>query len=157
MELNFHCEHCKQELAAELSAAGATIQCPTCGAQLTVPQPDAANIRAHNPIASSAAAKVEHHFSVPVHDGPTEMLVKKGVAPLEAAVRESEKGVKIKCIRHTDCIEVGHDRFDEIVSSFLAKIGEGNLVNLSTFNYTHYDIGTQKLLTEYGVMIVYRT
>jgi hypothetical protein len=109
-----------------------------------------------NPIASSAAARVEMHLKVPVRDKPSESLIEKAPAPLEVTAKESDKKVRIKTIRHTDCIEVGHDRFDEIVSQFLGKVGEKNIVTISTFNYTNLDIGTQKLMTEYGVLIIYR-
>ena len=67
-----------------------------------------------------------------------------------------DKKIRTKTIRHTDCIEVGHDRFDEVVSNFLGKIGQENIISINTVTYTHLDIGTQKLLTEFGVMIVYK-
>jgi hypothetical protein len=51
---------------------------------------------------------------------------------------------------------VGHDRFDEVVSGFLQKVGEPNIVSLTPMTYTHIEIGTQKLVTDYAVMIVYR-
>ena len=43
-----------------------------------------------------------------------------------------------------------------MVSGFLVKIGESNVISITTLTYTHLDIGTQKLLTDFGVMIVYR-
>jgi len=55
-----------------------------------------------------------------------------------------------------DCVEVGHDRFDEIVSNFLSKVGETNVISISSITYTNLDIGSQKLMTEFGVLIVYR-
>jgi len=51
---------------------------------------------------------------------------------------------------------VGHDRFDEIVSKFLDQIGDDNLVSISPVSYTYIDIGSQKLLTDFGVLILYR-
>jgi len=74
---------------------------------------------------------------------------------LEAAAK-GDKKIRIKTIRHTDCIEVGHDRFDEMVTQFLQKVGEDNIISITPLTYTHLDIGTQKLLTDYAVMIVYR-
>jgi len=108
-----------------------------------------------NAIASSAAAKVEMHLRVPVHK-TTEKLIEKPLVPLEVAAKETDKKIKVKTIKHTDCIEVGHDKFDEVVSSFLSKVGESNVVNISPLTYTHLDIGSQKLLTDFAVMIVYR-
>ncbi len=111
--------------------------------------------RAANPIASSAAAKIELHLKVPTHKS-TESLIAKALPPLEVAAKETDRKIRVKTIRHTDCIEVGHDRFDEIVSAFLVKVGEANIISINTMTYTHLDIGTQKLLTEYAVMVVYR-
>jgi hypothetical protein len=38
----------------------------------------------------------------------------------------------------------------------LNEIGETNLIVAHTISYTHFDVGTQKLLTDYGLMILYR-
>jgi hypothetical protein len=51
---------------------------------------------------------------------------------------------------------VGHDRFDEFVSEFLQKVGESHIISVTPLTYTHLDIGSQKLMSEYAVMIVYR-
>jgi DNA-directed RNA polymerase subunit RPC12/RpoP len=172
MDVIFDCPHCEQELEVDAAGAGSEIECPSCGERITIPklgdpgtrvsggvelgtQPTG-EVHPLNPIASSAAARVEMHLKVPVRDKPSESLIEKAPAPLEVTAKESDKKVRIKTIRHTDCIEVGHDRFDEIVSQFLGKVGEKNIVTISTFNYTNLDIGTQKLMTEYGVLIIYR-
>lgn len=155
MDLTFHCPHCKQELAVDASAAGQTIQCPTCNAEIAVPEADPTNVHV-NPIASSAAAKVERHFTVAVHDGPAEVLIAKSVHKEEQADASAPKKLKIRVIRHTDCIEVGHDRYEEIVGNFLNKIGEENFFSITPVTYTHIDIATQKVLTDYAIQIIYR-
>jgi hypothetical protein len=110
-----------------------------------------------NPIATSAAAKQEYHFSVPVRDVPTEVLIQKPAQPLEAAARaDADKKLRVRCIRRTDCVEVGKDRFDDVVSEFLQKIGESNIVSITPLTYTHMDLGTRQMLTDFGVMIVYK-
>src|SRR5688572_29062628 len=124
MDLTFSCEHCKQQLAVDASAAGSEIECPSCGRSLTVPQPDPSNIHLSNPMASSAAAREEKHFSVPVHDHPTEVLIATALPTLEVAAREEDKKLRIRCIKRVDCVEVGKDRFEEVVTSFLGKIGQ---------------------------------
>jgi hypothetical protein len=53
-------------------------------------------------------------------------------------------------------VEVGHDRFDEVVGGFLAKIGEHNIISITAINYSHVDIASQKLVADYGVMIIFR-
>lgn len=156
MDINFHCVHCKQEITADATGAGSQVECPTCGATITIPEPDVTNIRTHNPMGSSAAAREERHFSVPVHEAPSEILVKQTVKPLEVATKETEKRMRIRCIKRTDCVEVGHDRFEEVVAEFLGKVGEKNVISLNTINYTHIDMGTRALLTDFGLMIIYR-
>ena len=172
MDIIFKCPECEQELAVDSAGAGSEIECPSCGEKIVIPEPAPApaaplNIQspvagpagAHQPvnaIASSAAAKVEMHLKVPVSAKPTGSLIAKTNKPLEVAAKETDKKVRVKTIRHTDCIEVGHDKFDEFVTNFLVKVGEPNIITINPLTYTHIDIGSQKLLTDYAVMIVYR-
>src|SRR5262252_1956443 len=145
MDVIFNCPKCDQELAVDSSGAGTEINCPSCGEIIVIPSRDSIGSRpgpdssstlprmdAHpiNPIASSAAAKVEMHLRVPVHKTPTESLITKPLAPLEVAAKETDKKIRVKTIKHTDCIEVGHDKFDEVVTNFLVKIGEANIINI---------------------------
>jgi len=170
MDVIFNCPRCEQELAVDSAGAGTEINCPSCGEAIVIPAPEtivprpgveaahgAPRIEANpiNPIASSAAAKVEMHLKVPVHKSPGATLIAKPPAPLEFAKDETKK-IRTKTIRHTDCIEVGHDKFDEVLTNFLGKVGEDNIISISPINYTHLDIGTQKLMTEYGVLIVFK-
>ena len=165
-DIIFNCPKCDQELAVDNSGAGSEINCPACGEKIVIPQsavrPPSARIATHdtahpvNPIASSAAAKIEKHLRVPVHSKPAEMLIEKPLAPLEVAGKESDKKMRVKTIRHTDCIEVGHDKFDEVLTNFLVKVGEQNVISINSLTYTHIDIGSQKLLADYAVLVVYR-
>ena len=166
MDIIFNCPKCEQELAVDSSGAGSEISCPSCSEKIVIPRtakpaPAAAPVphdAAHpvNPMASSAAAKVEMHLKVPVHEKHGESLITKAAVPLEVAALESDKKMKVKTIRHTDCIEVGHDKFDEVVAGFLQKVGETNVVSITPMTYTHLDIGSQKLMTDYAVMVIYR-
>lgn len=171
MDVIFNCPKCDQELAVDSSGAGSEIECPSCGESLVIPEPEtvaaragvptdgtpAARFEAHpaNPISSSAAAKVELHLKVPSNKAAVS-LIAKPLPPMEAAAKDTEKKIRVKTIRHTDCIEVGHDKFDEMVSNFLAKVGESNIISITTLTYTILDIGSQKLMTDFGVLIVYR-
>jgi DNA-directed RNA polymerase subunit RPC12/RpoP len=178
MDIIFNCPKCEQELEVDSAGAGSEIACPNCNETILIPQPGTQGTRsggrdttgdipksgapvaggAHAPInaiATSAAAKIEMHLKVPVHT-KTESLISKPPPPLEVAAKTTDKTIHVRTIRHTDCIEVGHDRFDEVVSQFLGKIGQENVVNISPLTYTHIDIGSQKLLSDYAVMIVYR-
>jgi DNA-directed RNA polymerase subunit RPC12/RpoP len=177
MDIIFNCPNCEQELEVDASGAGSEIECPSCEEKIIIPVPGTKGTRTSggdsqhglptfaaapsetlnpaNPIASSAAAKVERHLKVPVRK-TTESLITKPAVPLEAAAKTSDKKMRVKTIRHTDCIEVGHDKFDEFVTNFLQKIGEANVVSITPLTYTHVDIGSQKILTDYAVMVVFK-
>ena len=168
MDIIFDCPKCNQQLAVDSSGAGSELNCPSCGEKIVVPPPPSsrglpvlptpAPAAGHlvSAMASSAAAKVEMHLKVPVHAGPTELLIEKPKATLEVAAKESDRKMRVKTIRHTDCIEVGHDKFDEFVTAFLQKVGEANVISINSMTYTHIDIGSQKLLTDYAVLVIYR-
>ncbi len=170
MDVIFNCPNCDQELAVDSSGSGSEIECPSCKESIVIPEPETvvprggipteaptARVEAHpvNPIASSAAARVEMHLRVPSNKA-AESLIAKPLPPMEVAAKDTDKKVRVKTIRHTDCIEVGHDKFDESVSNFLGKVGEPNIMSITPITYTILDIGTQKLLTEFGVIIVYK-
>jgi DNA-directed RNA polymerase subunit RPC12/RpoP len=177
MDVIFNCPKCGQELAVDATGIGEEISCPSCSQKITIPESakpapetdeaatepaegEAAAPRwggaAVNAIASSAAAKEQKHLKVPVHNKPAEKLIAKVAVPLEVAAKESDRVLKAKTIRHIDCVEVGHDKFDEMVSKTLEKIGEHNLVSVTPLNYSHLDIASQKQLTDYGILIIYR-
>jgi DNA-directed RNA polymerase subunit RPC12/RpoP len=166
MDIVFNCPHCEQELAVDSSGAGSEIQCPSCSEKIMIPAdaalpaPEApagvSHQSAGHSIATSAAAKVEMHLKVPVRDKPGEVLIAKPKPPLEAVARGAGKKIRVRTIRHSNCVEAGHDKFDEKVTEFLNEIGEANIVVAHTISYTHFDVGTQKLLTDYGLMILYR-
>jgi len=179
MDIIFNCTKCEQELEVDSAGAGSEIECPNCQETIVIPHAGTPGTRtsgaatsgsipvaggggiptlpaAHSSINTSAAAKVEMHLKVPVHDKPVSVLIAKPLKPLEVAAKETDKLIRVKTIRHTDCIEVGHDTFDDVISKFLQKVGETNIVSITPMAYTHLDIGSQKLLTEYAVMIVYR-
>jgi DNA-directed RNA polymerase subunit RPC12/RpoP len=171
MDVIFTCPKCEQELAVDSTGAGSEIDCPSCGETIMIPEanavprsgegiptlpPDAPQPpHRASAMASSAAAKVEMHLKVPSNKAP-DVLIAKPLAPLEVAAKESDRKMRVKTIKHTDCIEVGHDKFDEFVTNFLVKVGEPNIISITTLTYTHLDIGSQKLMTDFGVMIVYR-
>jgi ribosomal protein S27E len=167
MDIVFDCPNCNQELAVDSAGAGSEIECPSCHETITIPaqsaktptapasSDDPAPSLAPSAIASSAAAKVEMHLKVPVRDKPGEVLIAKPKPPLGART-VGEKQIRIRTIRHASCIEAGHDKFDEKTAEFLSQIGEANIVGVHVINYEHFDVGTQKVMTDYGLLVVYR-
>lgn len=156
MDLIFKCDNCDQELAVDPSGAGTQIECPSCGQTITIPDAAPQNIRTLNAIASSAAAKEIKQFAVPVRSTPSEVLIKKQVRPLDIASKEGERKMRVRTIKRTECLEVGHDKFDEVVSEMLAKVGQENLVSVTPISYSHLDLNTRQNIIDYGVIIVYK-
>ncbi len=164
MDIIFDCPNCQQELVVDSAGAGTEIDCPACGETITIPRqstkaaPEAAPPTGQpvNPIAASAAAKVEKHLKVPVRDKPSELLIKATDAPPEVVTKSANKKIRLHTIRHATCFESGHDRFDDKVTEFLNEVGEANLIGVHTVNYTYVDIASQKTLSDFGVLIVYR-
>src|SRR3974377_817880 len=120
MDVIFNCPKCEQELAVDSTGAGTEISCPSCGETIVIPAPElvvnrpgvesavgAPRVEVHpiNAIASSAAAKVEMHLRGPVHATQAAGLIGKPLVPLDVSARETDKKVRIKTIKHTDCIE----------------------------------------------------
>lgn len=111
-----------------------------------------------NAMASSAAAREHKTFSVPVHDAATapDPLIQKPQAPLNIAAKKWQKGVAVKTIRRVDCMEVGKDHFDEKVTEFINTIGNDRILQIQTLSYTTQDLATKALMTDFGVLIMYR-
>ena len=166
MDIVFNCPNCEQELAVDQSGAGSQIDCPSCGEKITIPSTGkvttgslptpAAPAPAPSSISTSAAAKVELHLKVPVRDKPPESLIGKPKPPLEVVQKGAGKRLRIHTIRRASCIENGHDFFDDRVTAFLQEVTESNLISVHTINYEQFDVGVQKIMTDYGVLIVYR-
>ncbi|HSY74337.1 MAG TPA: hypothetical protein VK810_02615 [Dongiaceae bacterium] len=172
MDIVFDCPNCEQELAVDSAGAGSEIECPSCGETITIPAKSTkvATVEAPPPAAgeapapslapsainASAAAKVQMHLKVPVSDKPGASLIKKAAVPLAVSGKGVDKQIRVRTIRHDKCIENGHDKFDEMVTAFLAELGEANIVGIHTISFSHVDVGSQKLLTDYGLLVIYR-
>lgn len=156
MDINFKCTHCGQDLTVDASGAGVEIECPACKNSIVVPAAAPGEGKIINAIMSSAAAKEVHHFSVPQREKAKEVPIEKAKPTLEASAKESDKKVHVKTIRRSDCVEVGKDHFDEVVTAFLEKVGEDNVKQITPITYTHQDLATRQWVTDFGVLIVYK-
>ncbi len=173
MDIVFYCTNksCGQELAVDVAGAGTELECPTCGQKLTVPEPTPENTQEGDnftPVESAAtttkpastkiapAPKKEKQFSVPVHSGPAEVLIKKPKPTLEVAAKEADRKMRLKTIRHSECQEVGKDKFDETVTDFLQKIGQENIIGVHPISYSHFDVTTRQVLSDFGLMIIFK-
>lgn len=164
MDIVFNCPNCDQELAVDQAGAGSQIECPSCGETITIPSVPGkvttgsipAAPAAVSAINTSAAAKMELHLKVPVHDRPAESLIGKAKPPLDVVQKGAGKRLRIRTIRRAACIENGHDLFDEKVSEFLHEVGESNIVGTHIVSYEQFDVGVQKIMTDYGLLVIYR-
>ena len=175
MYVSFNCSKCNQELEVEQDMIGEQIECPTCSEVLTIPDgkpepPSAPSLpppasKPEDPATSSppplpepppaAPLKEKHSLSVPVREGPGENLVKKKATAETVATAPQVKQFRIKCIKRINCVEVGHDLFEEKVAKAIEKIGSENVVSLHAIAYGYMDT-TGHMLPDYGVMIVYK-
>jgi DNA-directed RNA polymerase subunit RPC12/RpoP len=157
MDISFKCPNCEQELEVDASGAGSTIECPSCSNSIMVPNAIPASVV---PVAAPPPpepAKEEKHFSVPVHErAPPQALIQKPNRPLDVVAKEGDKTMRIKTYKRTDCVEVGKDHFDEVVSAFLEKVGQANIVSINPISYSYMELGTRTILDDYGVMIVFK-
>lgn len=160
MDIIFNCTNCEQELAVDASGAGSELNCPTCGTTLVVPEATPENTQAsatttEEDSSSSAAVPKSRQFVVPQRTSG-DVLIKKPKPTLEVAAKDSDKKIRIKTIRHSDCVEVGKDRFDEVVSENLQKIGQENIISITPISYSHTDLATRQLVQDFAVMIVFK-
>ena len=169
MDIIFNCPNCEQELAVDQTGAGTDIECPNCAETITipvasnpkvttgslppVPPPPAATAKS---AASSPAAKVELHLKVPVRDTPAAPLIEKPKSALDALQKGAGKKMRIRTIRRASCIESGHDHFDERVGEFLQEVGEANLISTHAVTYEYFDVGVQKIVADYGLLVIFR-
>jgi len=156
MDIIFKCPGCQQELEVESSAAGESIPCPSCSRTLSIPQPDPSNLKIGLASHATTAARVEKHFAVPVSEKPVHPLIKKASSSPPTVAKEGARHLRIRSIRRLDCREVGLDKFDQTVSDALAEIGDDNVVSIHPISYSYVEMGSQKVLSDYGVVIVYK-
>jgi hypothetical protein len=93
---------------------------------------------------------------VPVRDAPSEVLVKARVKTDDEEEDGHEKKIRLKIFRHSDHVEVGVDNYEKDVAAFLNKIGEEDIISMTPLTYTHLDLGTEKLLQDYALQVIYR-
>ena len=161
MDITFHCPNCNQNLAADNSGAGSQIDCPACGQPLTIPtfskpHPPVPRPAPPQPAAKPSPSSAAFSLKVPVGDKEAHLLIAKPKPPLEVVQKGAGKKLRIHTIRRASCMEGGHDKFDEKVSAFLNEITETYLIEMHPISYEHFDVESQKVLTDYGVLIFYR-
>ncbi|HMO64585.1 MAG TPA: hypothetical protein PKE47_05075 [Verrucomicrobiota bacterium] len=157
MDFTFQCPKCGQEFVVDHSLGGTAIDCPSCAARINVPPPPPDVVAAAAAPPPVSPAGDEKHFVVPLREGPTEVLIQKPKSTLEVAREERDKKIRLKTIRRQECVSVDKDHFDEVVSEFLQKVGKDYIISVLPITYTYADLGGSKnLLTDYGVMIVFR-
>ena len=184
MDTSFNCPQCQLHITADECVVGEEIDCPECGEKFHVPPPQkpkpvpvvvkravpapaatpsptpaaqapaAPEVVPAAPEAPKPAAPAPEHkpLSVPHHHGPQESLVKKA---LRSEHKDESPKIRCKTIKRGSCVEVGHDLFDEKVTEFLNKVGQENIIHMSSIGYGAMD-STGHMLPDYGILIVYK-
>jgi hypothetical protein len=169
MDIIFNCPFCDQELAADTADTGTDIECPSCSKTIKIPAEDDEDVRtaptqeAPPPsvplpvLPVSQPPRIEKEFVVPQRaaGSKTESLIEKPKPPLEAAAKAAGT-LRVKTIKHGDCIEVGKDKFDDVISEFLGHVGLANLVSVTPVTYTHTDATGSRLIADFAVVIIYK-
>lgn len=158
MDIVFNCPHCGLSLEVDQDAAGQQFDCPTCQKPVTVPAAAAVPLKTAlvGTAVLPASPRDEKRMAVPVSQKPVGSLIQKPNKSLELAAKESKPGMRVKTLRHSDFKEFGKDKFDEVVSDFLNKIGDQAIVSITPIQCSYLDTGTQKLLPDFGVLVIYR-
>ena len=160
MDIVFNCPFCSQELSVDETGAGAEIPCPSCNEVLLVPSSEFSNL-VSTPEEAAAAAPAP----TPNKDtrsigrsaeaaAPAQIL--KPNRPLEATAK-GDKKPRLKTFRRQDFVKDGKDRFDEAVSEFPQKTGEDNFVEAHAISYSYVAKEGNQVLTDYGVVVVYKS
>jgi len=73
------------------------------------------------------------HLRVPVHKTPAASLIEKPLVPrLEAAAKDTDQKNPRKTIKPPIVLKWVMISFDEVVTNFLVKIGEPNIISITT-------------------------
>jgi DNA-directed RNA polymerase subunit RPC12/RpoP len=156
MDIVFNCPECRQELEVDESGAGSQIDCPECGAAITIPEPSPVNIRAvPGPANPGATQAREKHLTVPVGK-KAPALIERPKATLETQAKGLDKKLKVKTFRRSDHTTEPNSAFDKAVSDFLASLDDHSIHTLVPVHYSHVDAATGQVLNDYGVMVIYR-
>ena len=158
MDIVFNCPECRQELEVDESGAGSQIDCPECGASITIPEPSPVNIRAvpAGPANPGAAQAREKHLTVPVGK-KAPVLIERPKATLETQAKGLDKKLKVKTFRRSDYATEPNNAFDKAVSDFLGGLDDHSIHSLVPVQHSHVDAATGQVLNDYGVMVIYRS
>jgi hypothetical protein len=100
------------------------------------------------------SAREERPLTLP-STGRAAAKIMKPSRPLDVAAKGDRK-LRLKSFRRQDHVKDGRDNFDETVSDFFAKTGEGNVVSVHPFQYTCAGKEPGQSQVDYGVVIIYK-
>lgn len=164
MDINFACPNCDVLLTADNSMVGDEIQCPQCSLTFNVPEgTPIAPAPALDPVEEMLAAssvpeekpRQRINLTLPSSAPGTSALIEKANKPLEVSAKLGISFV-VRTIRRSECVVGGKDRFDDMVAEVLSGIGEEHLHSITPVSYSHLDRASSQVLSDYGVMIIYK-
>ena len=95
-------------------------------------------------------------MKVPVHDKPAESLIGKPKPPLEGCKRARANGCASAPSAAPRASKTAMTILTTKFPTFLQEVRETNLISIHTIGYEQFDVGVQKIMTDYGVLIIYR-
>lgn len=164
MDINFSCPNCNVLLTADDAMVGDEIQCPQCNLTFNVPEgtpapPPPVIDPVQEILAASSAPEAKPrqrvNLTLPSAGKNANALIEKPNKSLEVAAKLGISFV-VRTIRNSECVVNGRNRFDEMVAEVLSGVGEGNLHSVSPISYSYLDKATQQVLSDYGVLIIYK-
>ena len=126
MDIVFNCPHCEQELAVDNSGAGSEIQCPACGEKILIPADATPPVPESAPQGASGMVLYQPPAIASLPPPPprsknmprcrcakSRESADASQTAVEGGGRGAVKKIRVRTIRHPNCIEAGHDKFDE--------------------------------------------
>jgi len=172
MNIVINCPHCNQEMVIESDFVGQTVPCPTCSKDFAIPQgrPEE-EVKAERAAAQPAAApqpaagaapgapkkeekKDDKKKSMPSKEELDKLLPGANKSSPAAQAEGNKAGIRVKCVQHHLCIDMGKDLFGDMVAKILDPIDAEDIVNVSPISYSHKD-SSGDILHDFGVMIIY--
>lgn len=156
MDIVFNCPFCNQELSVDETGAGAEIPCPSCSEVLLVPSSEFSNLVTTPSESPEPTPNKDTRSIARAAESSAPAQILKPNRPLDATAK-GDKKPRLKTFRRQDFIKDGKDRFDEAVTEFLQKVGSDNVVSAHPISYSYVAKEGGQVLTDYGVIVIYRS
>lgn len=163
MNIVINCPHCNQEMVIDDSGVGQNVPCPTCSKDFVIPQgrPEEEVMKEHAAKAATASTPAAPKPEEKKEEKKPQLSKEEAAALLPGARKgpsknqsEEKPGIRMKCIQHHHCCDMGKDHFAETVEKTLEAIDPKDIINISPVAYSYKD-SQGEMLQDFGVMVIY--